>query len=171
MSIALTCPACGHRIEPPKDEFLAVGNLALRTGVCVAYAYDQPIALSHKRCLVLAALMRNAGRALSRDHLMDASDCWGAPHSIAVYICDLRKRVGHVATIRTHWGVGYSIHPRDEAGVQATMRGSLVARKPRASRLIIEGPQLEVDRIIQNDRHAAGRRLHRMQIEREAWPR
>lgn len=108
----LTCPSCGYEVRPPPEEFLAVGNLAMNTAHSMAYA-DGLIRLPRKQGLLLAALMRDAGRPLPRAHLMDASDIWGAPHTLVVYICELRRLVGHVAEIRTHPG-SYSIHPRDE---------------------------------------------------------
>lgn len=106
----LICPACGYEIAPPPEEFLVVGNLAMNTAYSMAYA-DRLIRLPRKQALLLAALMRDPGRPLPSTHLMDASDIWGAPDALKVYISRLRALIGHVAEIRTHLGMGYSIHP------------------------------------------------------------
>lgn len=169
MTAALTCPSCGHQIAPPKGEFLMLGNLALRTDVCAAYAFDEPIGLAYKPCMLLAALMRYPGRTLPRSYLMDAIDCWGSPANVSVYICELRRRLGHVVTICTRWGAGYSIHPSDEEGVKAATRVAM--RRGSKRRQPVDRGPAELDRVVWQAQKIADDQQRRQQIEREAWPR
>lgn len=73
---------------------------------------DEPLDLTAKEFDLLAYLVANAGRVISRDEILSA--VWGAQHStdsnvIEVFVCHIRNKIGDrenriVQTIR---GVGY----------------------------------------------------------------
>ena len=66
------------------------------------------VPLTATECAVLAALMDNPGRVLSRRQLLAAADRPGAGDRAAdVYIAQLRAKIGPVSAIRTVRGAGY----------------------------------------------------------------
>ena len=66
--------------------------------------------LTATECAVLAALMDNPGRVLSRRQLLAAADRQGAGDRAAdVYIAQLRAKIGPVSAIRTVRGAGYAL--------------------------------------------------------------
>jgi len=79
------------------------------------FAYDE-LALSRQEFALLECLLRNPGRVLSRDELLDRAWPVGAaltPNSVEVYIHYLRTKLGHEGTrIETVRGVGYRLSDR-----------------------------------------------------------
>ena len=72
----------------------------------------EPIELTAKEFDLLAYLVTNAGRVISRDEILDA--VWGGQHStdsnvIEVFVCHLRNKIGDRdnTVIQTIRGVGY----------------------------------------------------------------
>ena len=91
-----------------------VGGLVLDPGGRVLDVAGERLVLPPTECRLLEALMRHAGRAMSRDELMDV--VWGkefmaADRSIDVHVSKLRAVLGrfpdHASRIQTVWGVGY----------------------------------------------------------------
>ena len=76
----------------------------------------EEIALSRQEFALLECLLRNPGRVLSRDELLDRAWPVGAaltPNSVEVYIHYLRTKLGHEGTrIETVRGVGYRLSDR-----------------------------------------------------------
>lgn len=73
---------------------------------------DSQLDLTAKEFDLLAYLVSNAGRVISRDEIL--SEVWGAQHStdsnvIEVFVCHLRNKIGdrENRTIQTIRGVGY----------------------------------------------------------------
>jgi len=77
---------------------------------------DHPIALTAQEFVVLEALMRQAGRAMSRDELMDRAWPLGAEltqNAVEAYIHRLREKLGHAGErIETVRGIGYRLRDR-----------------------------------------------------------
>lgn len=76
------------------------------------------VPLTATECAVLAALMDNPGRVLSRRQLLAAADRRGTngangagDRAADVYIAQLRAKIGPVSTIRTVRGAGYALDP------------------------------------------------------------
>ena len=73
-----------------------------------------PIELSQTEFTLLNLLVRNAGRAFSRDYLLDT--VWGQNYiegdrAVDNAILRLRKKLGTMgAAIETVWGIGYRWH-------------------------------------------------------------
>ena len=89
--------ASGIRIDPEKRE-------ATRNG--------RPLDLTAKEFDLIAYLVANAGRVISRDEILES--VWGGQHAtdsnvIEVFVCHLRNKIGDKETkvIQTIRGVGY----------------------------------------------------------------
>lgn len=89
--------ASGIRIDPEKRE-------ASRNG--------RPLDLTAKEFDLIAYLVANAGRVISRDEILES--VWGGQHAtdsnvIEVFVCHLRNKIGDKETkvIQTIRGVGY----------------------------------------------------------------
>ena len=72
----------------------------------------EPIELTAKEFDLLAYLVTNAGRVISRDEILES--VWGGQHStdsnvIEVFVCHLRNKIGDRdnTVIQTIRGVGY----------------------------------------------------------------
>ena len=71
-----------------------------------------PIALSPREFALLECFLRNPGRLLTRDNLLDAAWPYGlavTPNTVEAYVHRLREKLGAAAgsLIRTERGVGY----------------------------------------------------------------
>lgn len=72
---------------------------------------NEPINLSRREFALLHALLENAGRVLSREHLTQSLYGWGEEvdsNALEVHVHNLRKRFGQTF-IRTVRGIGYTI--------------------------------------------------------------
>jgi DNA-binding response OmpR family regulator len=87
------------------------GGLYIDTTAYRVALDGQPIELSQTEFTLLNLLVRNAGRAFSRDYLLDT--VWGQNYlegdrAVDNAILRLRKKLGAIgASIETVWGVGY----------------------------------------------------------------
>jgi two-component system OmpR family response regulator/two-component system response regulator QseB len=95
---------------------LRVGACLLDPAARTVTFQDKPVDLSAREFTLLEALMRNAGRVLTRAQLEQALYAWGEEvesNAIEVHVHHLRRKLAP-ALIQTLRGVGYLI-PRDEA--------------------------------------------------------
>lgn len=101
-----------------RTEQQRVGSVVKASGVEVdtasrrATLHDKPIEITAREFDLLAYLVTNAGRVVTRDEILDA--VWGAQRStdsnvIEVFVCHLRNKIGDEqnSVIQTIRGVGY----------------------------------------------------------------
>lgn len=92
---------------------LVYGPLRLDPGAFAATLAGSPLTLTRTEYDLLCLLVRNPGRAFSRDYLLDA--VWGEHYvtgdrSVDNAVLRLRKKLGALgAAIETVWGVGYRL--------------------------------------------------------------
>ena len=95
---------------------LAVGAIVLDEIRHEVTVDERPIALTAQEFVVLETLMRQAGRAMSRDELMDRAWPLGAdvtPNAVEAYVHRLREKLGAAGDrIETVRGVGYRLRDR-----------------------------------------------------------
>jgi DNA-binding response OmpR family regulator len=95
---------------------LQVGPIVLDEIAHEVAVNDHPIALTAQEFVVLEVLMRQAGRAMSRDELMDRAWPLGAEltqNAVEAYIHRLREKLGHAGErIETVRGIGYRLRDR-----------------------------------------------------------
>ena len=87
------------------------GTIELDTAAWEARVDDVPIVLSRRQFVLLAELLRNAGRVLTSDHLEAAVYGWNTDiesNAIQVHIHALRRKLPE-GLIRTVRGVGYMV--------------------------------------------------------------
>jgi len=107
--------ALGRRGPIPQPVLLEAGGLTMDQGAREVYRGPRRIALTRTEYAILEVLMRNAGRVVSRDSLIER--VWGGDSDIESNTLDafvrlLRAKVdepGQPGTIRTMRGIGYSI--------------------------------------------------------------
>jgi len=102
---------CGARAP---DEVVAIGPLRVDVAAHRAWLEGRELALSRKEQALLAELVRNAGRVVTREELMDRvwdENWWGSTKTLDVHIGWLRRKLGdHAAAprfIHTVRGVGF----------------------------------------------------------------
>jgi DNA-binding response OmpR family regulator len=111
--------ALGRRATAPAAPRLAVGDLELDEERHVARVGDHAVDLSAREFALMAYLIRNEGRVVSRRQVLDA--VWGAEPDVYSNVVDLyvsycrRKlaELGRAELLRTVRGVGYTL--REEA--------------------------------------------------------
>jgi DNA-binding response OmpR family regulator len=109
--------ALGRRAGDGADSVLEVGDLRLDTERHEVARDDRPIELTAKEFDLLAYLMRNAGRVLSKDQITDhvwGYDAQATSNVVEIYIHYLRDKIDRGfprPLIRTVRGVGYTIKP------------------------------------------------------------
>lgn len=104
-------------VEPRMQ--LQIGNVVLDPAQHVVKRGGSPVALTRTEFALLEALMRNSGRVVTRDRLMEA--VWGSDREVEsntldVYVRQLRTKIeptGSRRLILTIRGVGYAM--REEA--------------------------------------------------------
>jgi DNA-binding response OmpR family regulator len=107
--------ALGRRSGEDHDERLQVGELVLDLARHEAQRGDRSIELTAKEFDLLAYLMRNAGRVLSKDQITEhvwGYDSQATSNVVEIYIHYLRDKVDRGfprPLIRTIRGVGYTI--------------------------------------------------------------
>ena len=107
--------ALARRTAPPGDARLAVGDLELDEERHVARVGSAAVDLSAREFALLAYLMRNEGRVVTRHQVLDA--VWGAEpdvysNVVDLYVSYLRRKLGELGRadlIRTIRGVGYTL--------------------------------------------------------------
>jgi DNA-binding response OmpR family regulator len=117
--------------ERPPTEILRSGDLEVRPSEFLVFANGRVLMLTKKEQQLLAALMRNEGRILSRDELFAL--VWGrrlrpGDRAVDVYIRKLRARLEEALPqwtfIHTHFGFGY----RFAAEPSTNMNSSVTSR-------------------------------------------
>jgi DNA-binding response OmpR family regulator len=107
--------ALARRSTPAGDARLSVGDLELDEERHVARVGGAAVDLSAREFALLAYLMRNADRVVTRQQILDA--VWGAEpdvysNVVDLYVSYLRRKLGELDRadlIRTVRGVGYSL--------------------------------------------------------------
>ena len=101
--------------SPAGEDVLRVGALELNRETCSVRLAGRPLALTTAELELLGLLMRNRGRVLSRDRILDETrgiDWEAYDRSIDVLVSRLRQKLGDDARrpvfIRTVRGTGYS---------------------------------------------------------------
>jgi DNA-binding response OmpR family regulator len=96
------------------DAPLLAGSLYLDAKGFLATLDNQPLDLTRTEFMLLHLMLRNPGRAFSRDYLLDA--VWGQNYvegdrSVDNSILRLRKKLGALGeAVETVWGIGYRWH-------------------------------------------------------------
>jgi two-component system OmpR family response regulator/two-component system response regulator QseB len=93
------------------QEILTLAGVAIDPSSRKATLNNEAIALSTREFDLLHALMRNAGRVLSREQLEQQMYSWGhevESNAIEVHIHHLRRKLGS-ELIQTVRGVGYTV--------------------------------------------------------------
>jgi DNA-binding response OmpR family regulator len=92
---------------------LTAGPLVVDVGQHVVTVDGQTVDLTPKEFDLLALLVRNPGRAFSRDYLIErvwGYDAGGFDRTIDTHVLRLRKKLGPVGDrVETVWGVGYRL--------------------------------------------------------------
>ncbi|HEU5157019.1 MAG TPA: response regulator transcription factor [Streptosporangiaceae bacterium] len=108
--------AAGSGAGAAPDEVLRIADLELDESGWTVRRGGTDVELSPTEFRLLAYLMRNAGRVLSRDQLLD--NVWGWAHSgssqvVETYISYLRRKLDPLGPplIHTQRGVGYTLRP------------------------------------------------------------
>jgi DNA-binding response OmpR family regulator len=104
-------------VEP--DTQLQIGDLTLNPATYELHRGDVPINLTRREYLLAEALLRNAGRVVTRSRLTDAG--WGSDREIEnntldVYMRMLRHKIdlpGKTRLIHTIRGVGYTMREEE----------------------------------------------------------
>ncbi len=99
--------AAGEETAP----VLIAGPLRVDVGRHTASLDDRLIELTPKEFDLLTLLLRNPGRAFSRDFLIErvwGYDAGSFDRTVDTHVLRLRKKLGHVGQrIETVWGIGY----------------------------------------------------------------
>jgi two-component system OmpR family response regulator/two-component system response regulator QseB len=98
-------------------EVLQMGALALEPGTRRVAWQGEDVTLSTREFDLLHALMRSAGRVLSREQLEQQMYSWGhevESNAIEVHIHHLRRKL-QADAIQTVRGVGYRVNPQPGA--------------------------------------------------------
>jgi len=94
------------------QEYLRSGNITLDAAGRRVLLRDVQVVLSNREFDLLHALMRNAGRVLTREQLEQQMYSWGhevESNTIEVHIHHLRRKIGG-DVIHTVRGIGYTVH-------------------------------------------------------------
>lgn len=107
------------RIYPRQEaKKLTIAELSVFPESYQVFINDQEISLSSKEVDVLAYMVANAGKALTREHILNAAwsyDYFGYPRVVDSVIKSLRQKLARDDvhfTIRTLYGVGYKIEEK-----------------------------------------------------------
>jgi DNA-binding response OmpR family regulator len=99
---------------------LAAGPLTIDLGQHEARVDGEPLDLTPKEFDLLALLLRNPGRAFSRDYLIEkvwGYDAAGSDRTVDTHVLRLRKKLGPLGDrIDTVWGVGYRFRSERPTG-------------------------------------------------------
>jgi len=113
--------ALSRRKEVEPDTRLQIADLILDPAARVVTRHGGPIPLTRTEFQLLESLMRNAGRVVTRDRLIES--IWGNEREVEnntldVFVRQLRAKVeppGAQKLIHTVRGVGYSVRPEEDA--------------------------------------------------------
>jgi DNA-binding response OmpR family regulator len=109
-------------------EVVRVGDIELDPATRIVLQHGKPVELTSVEFNLLHVLLREAGRVVTREHLVDAvlgRKFSPFDRSVDMHVSKVRKKLGdsdngsdHIKTVR---GVGYIFaHPRDHAKTEAT---------------------------------------------------
>ena len=106
--------AIGRREQADRSAELVVGSLSYNATTGVARLDGQPLDLTRREFTLLGLLMKNRGRVLSKERLLEGiyafDDAVVGANTIELYVARLRKRlVGADVEIRTLRGRGYTL--------------------------------------------------------------
>ena len=105
-------------LSPVQDEVLTCGPISVNTAARRCLKNGEPVELTMKEFDLLVMLMRNAGRVLTRDALLDkvwGLEYFGDARTVDTHIKSLREHIGpYRKLIQTVWGVGYKFEKTDE---------------------------------------------------------
>jgi DNA-binding response OmpR family regulator len=92
------------------DDVLSLGPVTVSIGAREVRVDGTELELTQREFELLEYLVRNAGRVVGRDELLEA--VWGfvspgQTRTVEVHIAQLRRKLGHPELIRTVRGVGY----------------------------------------------------------------
>ncbi len=95
---------------PSAPELLTLGPLSIDRAAREARVAGREVELTQREFDLLEYLVRNAGRVVGRDELLD--EVWGflspgQTRTVEVHVAQLRKKLGHPELIRTLRGIGY----------------------------------------------------------------
>ena len=97
----------------PKDDYLAVGPLAVSLARREATCAGAPLALTQREFDLLAYLLQNPGVAFTREMLLQRVWGWdftGGSRTVDMHVLTLRQKLGaHADAIETVRGVGYRL--------------------------------------------------------------
>ena len=87
-----------------------MGPITLARGARVVHVDGREIDLTQREFDLLEYLLRNAGRVVTRDQLLES--VWGflspgQTRTVEVHVAQLRKKLGHPELIQTVRGLGY----------------------------------------------------------------
>ncbi|WP_377267017.1 response regulator transcription factor [Peterkaempfera sp. SMS 1(5)a] len=96
---------------PPGGAVTRVGRLSIDTAARTVHSDGEPVELTATEFNLLAHLLRNPGRVLTREQLL--AQVWGYAsyrdtRMVDVFVSQLRAKLGDASPIRTVRGVGYS---------------------------------------------------------------
>jgi two-component system, OmpR family, response regulator len=108
-----------HDGQPGDGALLQVGDLELDEEHWVVRRAGTPVELSPTEFRLLAYLMRNQGRMLTRQQLLENVWGWefvGQSQVVETYVSYLRRKLDPLGPplIHTQRGVGYSLRPPPE---------------------------------------------------------
>ncbi|HYL77536.1 MAG TPA: response regulator transcription factor [Bryobacteraceae bacterium] len=113
--------ALSRRREVEPDTRLQIADLLLDPAARVVTRHGAPIPLTRTEFQLLESLLRNAGRVVTRERLIES--IWGNDREVEnntldVFVRQLRAKVeppGAQKLIHTVRGVGYSVRPEEDA--------------------------------------------------------
>lgn len=100
-----------RRVSGHTETQLVLGELSVSLSTKEVHYQDQPVKLTKNEFKILATLLTQAGRVLSKDSLQQALHGWddlASDNAIEVHIHNLRKKIGG-KLIKNIRGVGYII--------------------------------------------------------------
>ncbi len=107
--LAARLRAIARRADGQPEPLLRLDELELDPAARTVKHRGQPVALSHREFALLEALLRNAGRVLTRAQLEQALYAWGEEvesNAVEVHVHHLRRKLAP-ELIQTVRGVGY----------------------------------------------------------------
>jgi two-component system response regulator CpxR len=118
----------GRAVDDQIPDVVRVGDIELDPATRIVRQNGKPVELTSVEFNLLHVLLREAGRVVTREHLVDAvlsRKFSPFDRSIDMHVSKVRKKLGdsdsgsdHIKTVR---GVGYIFaHPREQTRVEAT---------------------------------------------------
>ncbi len=103
--------ALRHAQLPEASDVLTLGEVTLDRRARRVLVEGSEVALTATEFDLLAYLMQQPGRVISRDHLLE--EVWGyasavGTRTVDVHVAQVRSKLGDASPIRTVRGVGYS---------------------------------------------------------------